>query len=74
MESLNVGLQPTFSDCRNILQLIISSTYQIQEINIQKWIEKEKDPENTHVYLTFKKKSFYCHKFPEVEGPVDRVN
>lgn len=28
MESLNVGLQPTFSDCRNILQLIIISAYQ----------------------------------------------
>ena len=27
-----------------------------------------------HVYLTFKKKSFYYHKFPEVEGPIDRVN
>lgn len=54
--------------------LLLLVLIKIKEINIQKWIEKEKDPENIHVYLTFKKKSFYYHKFPEVEGPIDRVN
>ena len=35
---------------------------------------KRKDSENIYMYLIFKKKSFYYHKFLEIEGPIDKVN
>ena len=75
MESLNVELQPTFSDCGNILQLI--STYQNignKNKHTNMYRKRKRPRKYIYVYLIFKKKKFYYHKFLEVEGAIDKMN